>query len=53
MDLTVEEGAIVLRRPRKSVRVGWADASKRLAKRGEHRTVWPDFPNRDDAKLKW
>jgi hypothetical protein len=38
---------------RKSVRAGWAEASKKLAKRGEHRLVWPELSNRGDAKLKW
>ena len=53
VELTVERGAITLRKPRKQVRVGWEEASKRLAERGGHRPIWPEFPNRVDAKLKW
>jgi len=53
VELQVEDGAIVLRKPRKRVREGWGEASRQLAARDEHRAVWPSFPNRADAKLKW
>jgi antitoxin MazE len=53
VELKVEDDAIVLRKPRKRVRKGWAEASKRLAALDERRAVWPAFPNRADAKLKW
>ena len=53
VDLEVERGALVLRRPRKRVRDGWAEASKRLAAVSESRLIWPEFSNRGDAKLKW
>lgn len=53
VELKVEDDAIVLRKPRKQLRQGWAQASKRLAARDEHHAVWPAFANRGDAKLKW
>ncbi|MDQ6781084.1 MAG: AbrB/MazE/SpoVT family DNA-binding domain-containing protein [Candidatus Eremiobacteraeota bacterium] len=53
VDLTLENGAIVLRKPRRGVRDGWEGASKRLALQGEHGAEWPPFANRNDAKLKW
>lgn len=53
VELTMEQDAIVLRKPRARVRKGWSDASKRLADRSEHRLIWPEIPNRYDAKLKW
>jgi len=53
VELTIEQDAIVLRKPRGRVRKGWSEAGKRLADRSEHRLIWPEFPNRSDAKLKW
>ena len=53
VELKVEDDAIVLRKARKRVREGWAEASTQLAARDHHRAVWPTFPNRGDAKLKW
>ena len=53
LELTVERDAIVLRRPRKSVRVGWADAAKQLAQNRDDALVWPEFANEADDSLKW
>ena len=53
VELTIEQDAIVLRKSRGRVRKGWSEAGKRLAHRREHRLIWPEFPNRSDAKLKW
>lgn len=52
-DVVVENDAIVLRRPRKRTRQGWAEASRRLAEAGDDRLVWPPFGNESDADLKW
>lgn len=53
LEMTVERDAIVLRKPRKSVRVGWADAAKQLAQSGDDALVWPEFANEADDGLKW
>ena len=53
VELTIEQDAIVLRKPRGRVRQGWSKAGKRLGDRSEHHLIWPEFPNRSDAKLKW
>lgn len=53
VELTVEDDAIVLRKPRTKVRQGWADDAKRLAARGETGLVWPEFSNAIDKTLKW
>jgi antitoxin MazE len=53
LEMTVERDAIVLRKPRKSVRVGWADAAKQLAQSGDDALVWPEFANEADDALKW
>ncbi len=39
-EMLVEKGAIVLRKPRKSVRAGWAEASKEIAAAGEKLLTW-------------
>lgn len=52
-EMRIEGGALVLRKPRRSVRRGWAEASKALAESGQDKLRWPDFANQDDAKLKW
>lgn len=53
LELTVEHDAIVLRKPRKRVRDGWATAAKRLSDAGQDRLIWPDFQNEADADLTW
>ncbi len=52
-EMTVEHGAIVLRKPRKTTRSGWADAAQSLAKRGEDPLLLGEFPNAGDVELDW
>ena len=52
-DMQIENGAIVLRPPRKRRRQGWADASRKISAGGDDRLVWPEFGNEGDADLKW
>lgn len=51
-EMVVEKAAIVLRKP-KSVRPGWAEASKRIAASSEAGLAWPAFGNAGDAELEW
>lgn len=53
VEIAVERGAIVLRKPRLNPREGWAEASRRIAAAGDDRLTWPDFGNRDDGDLEW
>jgi antitoxin MazE len=53
MDLTAEEGRIVLAPVRRQPRAGWADASKAIAAVGDDKLVWPEFGNADDETLDW
>ena len=53
VDLAVKGGKIVMARPRKSSRHGWAADSKRLADAGEAGVAWPEFANDGDRDLKW
>jgi len=52
-ELTVERGAIVLRKPRKAVRSGWAEAAQALATRGGDELLLGEFSNSADAELTW
>lgn len=47
-EVTVENGAIVLRKPATAVRAGWAEASRRIAAAGDDVLVWPEFANKGD-----
>jgi antitoxin MazE len=53
VEMTVENDAIVLRRPKQKVRTGWAEASKALAAAGDDSLVMGEFPNTDDAEHSW
>jgi len=52
-ELTVENGAIVLRKPTASVRKGWAEAARALAAESADELVMGEFSNEDDADLTW
>ncbi len=51
--VAVEDGAIVLRKPPKPVRAGWADAAKKVAAAGEDAMLMGEFDNADDPDLQW
>ena len=53
LEMTVEQDAIVLRKPKRRPRAGWAQAAKRLAAAEEDRLVWPEFRNEADSDLTW
>jgi antitoxin MazE len=52
-ELTVERGAIVLRKPRKAARSGWAEAARSVAIRGEDELLMGEFANAADRELEW
>lgn len=52
-EMTVEAGALVLRKPAKPVRAGWAEAAMKLTEAGDDALVLPEFPNEGDAELTW
>ncbi len=52
-ELSVENDAIVLRKPATTARAGWAQASKRIADAGDDALAWPEFANAEDKDLKW
>ena len=52
-EMSVERDAIVLRKPKKVVREGWADASRAIAASDDDGLVWPEFGNAGDSELAW
>jgi antitoxin MazE len=52
-ELTVEHGAIVLRKPQTAARAGWAEAAQSVATRGEDTLLMGDFANAEDLELEW
>ena len=52
-ELTVERGAIVLRKPRKSARAGWSQAAESVAAQGEDELLMGGFANAADLELDW
>ena len=53
LELSLDEGRIVLAPAKQHPRAGWAAAAKRLAEAGDDALVWTEFGNAGDADLKW
>lgn len=51
--VAVEGDSIVLRKPAKPVRDGWAQAAQTIAASGGDALVMGEFPNADDSELEW
>lgn len=51
--ITVENGHIVLSKPAKAVRTGWAEAAAVVAAKGDDALLMGEFGNADDADLSW
>jgi antitoxin MazE len=52
-EMTIEGGALVLRRPASPVRTGWAEAARKIADAGDDALVMGEFGNAADAELAW
>lgn len=53
VEMTIEDGALVLRRPAGAVRAGWAESARRIAEAGEGKLVLGEFANAEDSELAW
>jgi antitoxin MazE len=53
VDLTLDEGRIVLVPVKRVPRTGWADASRAIAQADDDALVWPEFGNIGDDDLIW
>jgi antitoxin MazE len=52
-EILLEGNALVVRRPRREPRSGWAEASREIAARGEDALVMSEFANQADADWIW
>ena len=52
-EMTIERDALVLRRPARAARAGWAAAAKKIADRDDDALVMGEFGNEGDAELTW
>ncbi len=52
-EMTVEDGALILRRPASPARTGWADAARKIAEAGDDALVLGEFGNAADSDLVW
>jgi antitoxin MazE len=50
-EMTIEGGALVLRRPASPVRTGWAEAARKIAEAGDDTLVMGEFGNAADTEL--
>jgi antitoxin MazE len=53
VEIEIESNTIVIRKPPKKARQGWADASKAVAAASDDKLVWPEFANEGDKDLAW
>ena len=53
LELSLDDGRIMLVPAKRHPRAGWAKAAKRIAEAGDDVLVWPEFGNAGDADLKW
>ena len=52
-EMTIEDGALVLRKPTKAARAGWAAAAKKILEQGDDELVMGEFGNDGDVGLAW
>ena len=52
-EMTIEDGALVLRGPASSARTGWTEAGRRIAEAGDDELVLGEFGNAEDSELVW
>lgn len=52
-EMTIEGGALVLRKPASPVRTGWAEAARKIAEAGDDALVMGEFGNAADTELAW
>jgi antitoxin MazE len=53
VEMTIEDGALVLRKAARPARTGWAEAARRIAEVGDDELVMGEFGNTEDSELAW
>jgi len=51
--MSIEDGALVIRKPAGAARAGWAEVAKKIAEAQDDRLVMGEFGNEDDEDLQW
>ena len=52
-EMTIEDGALVLRKPASPARTGWAEAARRIGEAGDDELVMGEFGNAEDSEFVW
>jgi antitoxin MazE len=53
VEMTIEDGSLVLRRPASPARTGWAEAARGIAQAGGDELLMGEFGNAEDSELVW
>src|SRR5450759_4311935 len=53
VEMTIEDGALVLRRSASPARTGWAEAARSIAEAGDDELMMGEFGNAGDSELVW
>jgi antitoxin MazE len=53
VDITLENGRIVMMPLKQRPRTGWAETSREIAAAGDDELAWPEFGNAEDESLVW
>lgn len=53
VELSIEKGTIVLRRPRNAARTGWSEAARSVSAQGGDELLMGEFANAHDHGLEW
>jgi antitoxin MazE len=53
LDISIEDGRIVIAAVAHRPREGWAEASRSVAEAGDDALAWPEFGNADDETMTW
>lgn len=53
VELEVRADAIVITKPKRRVRDGWIEASRKLVETDDDELVWPEFRNEGDRNRSW
>jgi antitoxin MazE len=53
VDVTLDDGRLVMVPVRQGRRTGWAEAARTVSEAGDDALVWPEFGNAGDAALEW
>lgn len=53
VDISLEDGRIVMVPVKRRARAGWAEASREIAAAGDDELAWPEFGNAEDDGFVW